>query len=238
MGSAVLAIDEILDHTRLQRPRPEQRYQRDDIVEAIGHQALDQILHAAGFQLKHRRGLTLLQQFIDRFIIQWQGIDIDFRLPITGLGVDHLNRPIDDGQRTQAEEIKLHQADGLHIILVELGHQSMAGFIAVQGCEIRQPGRRDNHTAGVLAHIAGNAFQLVSHLHDFLGIVIAADEFHQLWLHIEGFLQCHSRLEGNQFREFVPQGIGLALGPRHVPHHCLGGHGAKCNYLGHRIFTV
>ena len=37
-------------------PGPEQRDERDDVLEAVGLQAPDQILHAARLELEHRRG--------------------------------------------------------------------------------------------------------------------------------------------------------------------------------------
>ena len=59
-GTAVLAIDEIVDHARLQRARSKQRHQRNNILEAVGLQAPDQVFHAARFELKYRRGLVCL----------------------------------------------------------------------------------------------------------------------------------------------------------------------------------
>ena len=46
-GGIVLAGDEIVDHARLQRSRPEQGDQRDDVAEAVRLQTPDEILHAA-----------------------------------------------------------------------------------------------------------------------------------------------------------------------------------------------
>jgi len=43
----VLAVDEIIDHPRLQRPGPEQGHQRDQILEGVRLQALDELAHAA-----------------------------------------------------------------------------------------------------------------------------------------------------------------------------------------------
>ena len=47
LGTAVLAVDKVIHHARLQRPRPEQGHQGNDILEAVGLQTADQILHAA-----------------------------------------------------------------------------------------------------------------------------------------------------------------------------------------------
>ena len=36
------------------------------------------------------------------------------------------------GQRPQAEEVELHQAGRFNVILVELGHQTVTGLIAIE----------------------------------------------------------------------------------------------------------
>jgi hypothetical protein len=56
--AAVLAVDEVIDHARLQRPGTKQRHQRHDVLEAVRLQAADQVLHAARFELEHRRRLA------------------------------------------------------------------------------------------------------------------------------------------------------------------------------------
>ena len=60
--AVVLAGDEVIDHPRLQRARPEQRHQRDDVFEAIGLQAPDQVFHATRFELEYRGRAAAFQQ--------------------------------------------------------------------------------------------------------------------------------------------------------------------------------
>ena len=129
----VLAIDEVVHHARLQRPGAEQRHQGDDVLETVGAQALDQILHAAGFQLEHRGRFRRLQQFETGLVRQRNLGDIQRRLALClAHRVDHLHRPVDDGQGAQAEKVELDQPGVLHIALVVLGDQAAAGFVAEQ----------------------------------------------------------------------------------------------------------
>ena len=79
---AVLALDEVVDHARLQRAGAEQRDQRDDVFEAVGLQAADQVLHAARFELEHRRGLAALQQLVGRGVVHRQRRDVERRLAL------------------------------------------------------------------------------------------------------------------------------------------------------------
>jgi hypothetical protein len=124
---AVLAVDVGVDHAGLQRAGAEQGHQGDDFVEAVGHQFADQVLHAAGFELEHGGGPARLQQLeggrvVHRQLFQFDGLFAG----LPPLAVDRLHGPVDDRQRAQAEEVELDQADGFHVVLVELGDDAAA----------------------------------------------------------------------------------------------------------------
>ena len=57
---AMLDVDVVVDHAGLERARPEEGDQRDDVFKTVGTEPLDQILHAAGFQLENSGGLATL----------------------------------------------------------------------------------------------------------------------------------------------------------------------------------
>ena len=59
---AVLAVDEVIDHARLQRARAEQRDERHDVLEAVRLQAPHEVLHAARLELEDRGRAAGLQQ--------------------------------------------------------------------------------------------------------------------------------------------------------------------------------
>ena len=126
----VLTIDEVLDHAGLQRPGSEQGHQRDDVLETVGTQIFDQFLHAATFKLEHCGGVTTLQHAEDLGVIQRQAVNVE-RLLCPG--IDHLDRPLNDRQRTQAEKIELHQARFFNIVLVVLGDDTATVLVAVNG---------------------------------------------------------------------------------------------------------
>ena len=58
----VFADNEIINHSRLQRARPKQSDQRDEIVELIRPHSFNEVPHAAGLKLEHRRGVRALEQ--------------------------------------------------------------------------------------------------------------------------------------------------------------------------------
>src|SRR3546814_2864007 len=73
-------------------------------------------------------------------------------------------RPINDRQRPQPEEVELHQAYRLDVVLVELRDRVAAVPLPVmlgeQRAEVGQWRRRDHHAAGVLAGVAGEVLEL------------------------------------------------------------------------------
>jgi len=77
LRAPVFAVDEVFHHARLQRPRAVQRDQRHDVLEGGRLQALDQILHAARFQLEHGGGVVGLEQSESRAVVEGDGLDIE-----------------------------------------------------------------------------------------------------------------------------------------------------------------
>ncbi|MNQ31510.1 hypothetical protein D3C85_448860 [compost metagenome] len=239
LRAAVLAVDEVVDHARLQRTGTEQRHQGDEVFQAVRLELLDQLLHAARFELEHRGGLGLLQQRVGRLVVQRDEVDVQRLQALLRLfAVDRLQRPLDDGQGAQAEEVELDQAGRLDVVLVELGHQAAALVVAGDRRKVGELGRRDDHAAGVLAGAAGDALELEGHVPDFLGILVDGQEVAQRLLHLVGFFQGHADFEGDHLRQAVGQAVGLALHPRHVAHHRLGRHGAEGDDLAHRVAPV
>ena len=237
---AVLAVDVVVVGAVVQRAGPEQRHQRQDVVEAVRQQAAHQVLHPPGFQLEHGGGLGALEQIEGGCIVQGHSVDIHRRpaAPSFDGAVDGLHSPVDDGQRGQSQEVELHQARLLHIVLVVLRNQAVAALIDVKRHEIGQAGRRDHHPAGVSPDVAHDAFELVAHVHDLGGFLVAADEVAEFRALGHGVAQLDVEFVGNELGELVPQGVGLALGTGHVADHRLGGHGAEGGNLADRIIAV
>ncbi len=147
----VLTVDKVIYHPRLQRARTEQGHQRDHIFEAVWLQTLNQIFHAAGFKLEDGCRLGALQHVETFLVIKRDSRDIQRRLAVLlTAGVDHLQRPVDDGQRTQTKEVELHKPGVFNVVLVELGDRMLARFIAVQRREVGDFGRGNNHAPACL----------------------------------------------------------------------------------------
>ena len=241
----VLAVDEVLDHPRLQRARTEQGHQRDEILEAVRLHLRGQPPHARRFHLEDRRQLAAGEEIEDRRVVLGDRQDVEIRLGIAG--VDDVHRPLDDRQRAQAEKIELDQPDLLEILHVQLGDDTLGVRHPEQGDIIRQRPRRDDDAASVLADIARQAFQQQAHVHDRAHILLLAS-CAQLGNRIEGVLKLGSaggtslHLEGGRGRDHlsdaVAETVRVAHDPGNVTHHRARRHRAIGNDLPDTVCTV
>ncbi|MNM66909.1 hypothetical protein D3C81_784180 [compost metagenome] len=83
-----------------------------------------------------------------------------------------------------------------------------------------------------------DTLELEGHVPDFLGVLIGLEEVAEHLFLLVGFLQGHAHFERDHLRQAIGQAVGLALDPRHVAHHRLGGHGTEGDDLAHRIAPV
>ncbi len=227
------------DHARLQRAGAEQRDQRDDVLEAVGLQAADQVLHAARFELEHRGGLAALEQLVRRRVVHGHRGEIERRLaPRRALGVDGAHRPVDDGQRAQAEEVELDEARGLDVVLVELRDHAVAVRLAVERREVGEHRRRDHHAAGMRAGVAHQSFERARQVDQLAHLVLGLVAPPQLVLLGERVVERDAELERDQLGDAVDEAVAAAEHAGHVAHHRLRRHGAVGDDLRHAVAAV
>ena len=224
-------VDEIIDHTGLQRPRAEQSHESHNILKAVWKQAFDQLLHAPGLELKYGGGFRPLQKPKDPIVIQRNVVNIQSQLvPRRAQRVNGFERPVDNREGPKAQKVELHQPRALDVVLIKLGHEG-ALLVRDEGYEIRKLPWSNNHTARVLSDVAHQAFQGEGHVHDFTDLFVLRNEGLQGGLLLEGLVQGHADLEGDHFGKLVGEAVGLTLDPGNVPHHGLRSHGA----VGHDL---
>ena len=90
----------------------------------------------------------------------------------------------------------------------------------------------------MFADVTHHALELARHLPDFRRFFIDLDEVTQDLFLLVGFFQGHADFERNHLRQTIRQAVGLALHPRHVTHHSLGGHGTEGDDLANRVATI
>ncbi|MNB77967.1 hypothetical protein D3C75_246620 [compost metagenome] len=235
----VLTVDKVVHHPRLQRARTEQGHQGDHIFEAVRLQTFNQIFHAAGFKLEYRRGFRALQHVEAFLVIQRDRRDINRLQALFGAArVDHLQRPIDDGKRTQAKEVELHQTGIFHIVLVELGDRMRPGFVAVQRREIGNFRWRDHHPTGVFTGVTGDPFQLARHVDQRFNFFVCFVDFRQLRLSLKGFRQRHARIGRHQLGNAIHKAVRMTQHAAHIANNRFRRHRTEGNNLRYRVAAV
>ena len=125
---AMLAFAEF--RNQLHRSGPVQRDQRDQVVQPVRAGPLQQVAHAARFELEHRGRVGAPEHFEGRRIVQWNRLQRQRGVRVQRPHV--AQRQIQDRQRRQAEKVELDQADRLHVVLVELADRGLGALGAVQ----------------------------------------------------------------------------------------------------------
>ena len=113
---AVFARDVI--RNQIHRPRSIQRDQGDNVFKTVGPRLLQHVAHAARFKLEHRRGIGAGKNPVGRDVIERQ----QFERRVVGRieALDVTQRPVEDGEGGQAQEVELDQARRFDVVLVEL----------------------------------------------------------------------------------------------------------------------
>ena len=237
--ATVLTVDKVIHHPRLQRPRTEQGHQSDHIFEAVRLQTLDQILHTARFKLENGGGFRTLQHVEAFFIVQRDSGDIQRPLAVLlATGVDHLQRPVNDGERTQTEEVELHQPGIFNVVLIKLGNRMLARFIAVQRGKIGYFGGRNHHPARMFTGVTGDPFELTRHVDQRFNLFVRLVNLRQLRLGFKRFRQRHTRIGRYQLGNAVHKAVRVAQHAANIADNRFRRHGAEGDNLRDRIATV
>ena len=247
---AVLACHETRD--QVHGARAVQRVQRNQVFQPAGLGIHQHALHAHTFKLEHGFGLALGEQAVDLGIVERQVLV--GKVFLAGVALhDELARDLQDGECGQPQEVELHQANRLHIVLVVLTDCRFAAGLLVERAKIGQLARGDEHTAGVHADVAGHALQLAGQLQQGLDVFFFGLTFGQQRLSLTGIdvfvillavgrrqLQrdVGARLVGNELGNAIAKGVAHVQHTPHIAHHTARGHGAESGNLAHGVLAV
>ena len=132
-----------------------QRYQRDDVLEAVGPHVDQRAPHALTFNLEHADHIASGQHLVTGGIVERQGCEIDIDPTL----FEQFHGDIKHRQRLEAEEVELHQSRGLNPFHVELGHRHVGFRIAVERDELAQGTVGDHDTRGMGRRVPGQALE-------------------------------------------------------------------------------
>ena len=234
---------------QLHRTRAVQRDQRDDVLEAGHRRLLQQFAHAARFELEHGGRIAVLEDRERRLVVERQRLEVDARLRVEHAHVP--DRPVEDRERGEAQEVELDEPDGFDVVLVELRQDRVGVRRHVERTEIGELAGRDQHAACVHAHVARQSFQLLGQLqqlpHFLLGGFALVDErldfarVHHVGFRVRGApLQRHelARLKRNQLGDAVDERVGEVEHAPDVAHRGFRRQRAERDDLRHGVGAV
>ena len=250
LGRVVLARHEVRDVVH--RARTVEGVHGDQVLETLGVQADQPLLHAAGFELEDALGVAAGVEVVDRRVVDGDLLDVDVRAEAL---LDEGQGAVDDGEGLEPEEVHLEHA---HIL--DLGAFVLADpdFLARglvdahrDGDVVREVAAADDHGAGVDAGLADAAFELegvVEHLAhqrvtvfvfllELLDVFDAVGERGLVFL-VLAVLPDHDGAVGDHLGEAVGLRDGEVGDARHVLDGQLGGHGAEGDDVGDVVGAV
>ncbi len=237
---------------QVHRARPVQRVERNQVFKARGPCVLQHALHAAAFKLEHRFRLALGKQLVGFAVVQPDVLVREVLLPLVALD-DELFGNLENGERGQAQKVELHEADGLHVVLVVLAHGRVAAGLLVQRAKIGELAGRNQHAARVHADVAGHALELLRKLHQHAHFFFLLDTGRKLRLHLDGVIvlvALHlrlgrvldgdrlARLVRNELADAVAEHVAHVQHAAHVANGGACGHGSEGGDLAHGLAAV
>ena len=155
LGLAVAALDHVVDHRH--RTRPVERVEGGQVLEAVGLEALQDVAHAVRLELEQAAGAAGREHLVGLGIVRADEVDLQ---PLARLGRDHLHAVVDQGERAQAQEVHLQEADALDALHVVLrGDALRPALERSEGHEVGQGDGRDHDARGVGGGVARRALQ-------------------------------------------------------------------------------
>jgi hypothetical protein len=157
IGSLLLPPLQVgMDHVALDRPRPDQRHLDHQIVEAARLQARQHGHLGARFDLEDAHAVGVAEHFVGGRVL---GRDVLHPQRSAGRIAQNRKHPANRRQHAEGEDVDLHQAHRVEVVLVPLDHAAPGHrrvFDRHQPCE--RPARNDE-TADVLGQVAREAAQ-------------------------------------------------------------------------------
>ena len=212
---ALLAGDEA--RNIIHRPRPVQRVDGDDILDAVGMHLLQHVAHAGAFQLEHAHRVAVAQHVVGLGVVVRNLVDVEGRFTQP----DQLQRLLDDGERLEAEEVELHEARLLDVFHVVLRRRNGRARIAVERHQVFQRTVADDHARRMGGGIAVQPLEFQRDLEQGLHRRVAVALLLQPGFAIERLLQRQriGRIVGDQFRQPVDLAIGHLQHTAHIARH-------------------
>ena len=152
------------------------RVESGQVFQARGLVAAQDVPHAVRLKLKNRRRFSAREKFVGCLVIQRQRAQIDVHAAIL---LDHVHGIVQHGERRQAQEIHLQQADVLEALHVVLRRDFIPVGL-VQRDDVGERFGRNHDASGVRRSVPREALQALRHFHQVGVASVAVDQAFQL----------------------------------------------------------
>ena len=184
--------------------------------------------------MEYRGGIARGQQLVGRRVVERHLLQRESGLAQRA-HVAH--RPVENGERGEAEEIELHQPDGLDIVLVQLRDDAGAAFGRIQRAEVGELAGRDEHAAGMHADVARQALEFFAQGEQLPDLILLFLALRQQRLHGARIGQ-RDGAPGLHRDQLVAEVVAEIEHAAAVAHHRACRHGAEGDDLRHAVRAV
>ena len=225
----VLSVDELVRHAALERARPVERVQGDEVAEDLGLEVPEEILHARALELEDAVRVSRLEEGEGVLVVEGEGVDVE---PTPGVLLDEDEGVVDDGQVAKAEEVHLEKADGFDVPHGILGRDiALARLIERRVLDERLG--RDDDAGGVNGRVADLSLELEGDRHELGDLGVFLLELPELGDFLDGRLERRVRPDGrDELGDLVHFGQGHFENAADVADGAAGGHGPERDDLG------
>ena len=112
------------------RAGPEERDERDEVLELRRLHLPQRLAHARGLELEDAGRVATLEHLVRRRVVERDRRDVDV--------ADELHRGVDHVEVAQAEEVDLQEAEGLDVAHRELRDELLVGALLLKRHDVRQ----------------------------------------------------------------------------------------------------
>ena len=220
----------------------------------VGRQGPHEGAHRPALELEHADREALAEHLEGLLVVEGNAVDVEVDVVRR---LDELQRPVDDRQVPQAQEVHLEEAEVLHAVHLVLGDDRRVLELAAglglalyrQVLGQRVPG--DDHGGGVDAVLAAETLEAEGDVADPLHVGVGLVEVAQLAGHLVAVLELVLLLEAgverrvpahdqgrHELGDLVADGVGVAEHPGRVAHRGPGLDGGERDDLGDVVGAV
>ena len=223
LRSPLLARDEVVDHSALERAGTVQRVERDQVVQALGLRLPKQLAHPRALELEDAVRLTVAEQLVGFLVVQRDGVDIEVDVV---RALDFVERIANQRERAESEEVHLQEADALDLLHRPLRDDFVLRTL-VERHELGERLRCDHDSRRVHRRMPCHPLEPLGDRDELSDPFVLLDHLLESRTLFEGLGEGHVECRRNRLRHLVGVGVRDVHHARDVADHGARLHGSE-----------